>query len=142
MASLSPAPSAPPETPDETIRRLTAELREARDQQAATTEILEIINRSPGDLGPVFDAMLSKAIRLCGAVQGVLWLIDGERARLAAAQGLASEFVELLRERGGATEPLQRVMRGERVIHYLDTQESGLPFEEAAVAAEVRTLIC
>jgi GAF domain-containing protein len=141
MASLPLAQSAPAETPDETIARLTAELREARDQQAATSEILEIINRSPGDLAPVFDAMLEKAIRLCGAVQGALWLIDGERARLAAVQGLAPEFVELLRMRGGATPPLQRVMRGERVIHYLDTQDSGLPFVEAAMAADVRTLI-
>ncbi len=141
MASLPLAPSAPAETPDETIRRLTAELHEAREQQAATTEILETINRSPGDLEPVFDAILDKAIRVCGAVQGALWLIDGERARLAAAAGLAPEFVELLRARGDTTPPLQRVMRGERVIHYLDTQESGLPFVEAAMAADVRTLI-
>src|SRR5215471_19565965 len=85
--------------------------------------------------------MLEKAIRLCGAVQGALWLIEGERAGVAAARGLAPEFVALLRERGGPTPPLQRVMRGERVIHYLDTKGSGLPFVEEAVAADVRTLL-
>src|SRR5215471_822436 len=85
--------------------------------------------------------MLEKAIRLCGAVQGALWLIEGERAGVAAARGLAPEFVELLRERGGPTPPLQRVMRGERVIHYLDTKGSGLPFVAEAVAADVRTLL-
>ena len=121
----------------------TVERDKAHAQQTATAEVLEVINSSPGDLTPVFDAMLEKAVRVCGAVQGALWLIDAERTRLAAARGLSAEFVRLLRERGevAPTPPLQRIMRGERIVHYLDTKESGLPFEEAAVAADVRTLI-
>jgi GAF domain-containing protein len=148
MASPSPAPSVRPETLDETIRRLTAELHEACEQRAATTEVLEIINSSPGELTLVFDAMLEKAIRLCGGDRGVLWRIDGQRGHPAAARGLSAEFIALLRERGesGTDPPLQQVISGERVIEFPDTAESELyrsgdPLGLAAVEADVRSLI-
>ena len=140
---------------DATQRRLaerTAERDEALAREAATTEVLQVINSSPGDLAPVFDAMLEKALRLCDGVQGSLLTFDGGRPRLAVARGLSAEFVEVLREeweRRGPSEhhPMSRLMRGERVVQILDLSVSDLyrTGDATAVAAvqlgSVRTLM-
>src|SRR5213078_2486136 len=107
--------------------RLINETREALEQQTATAEVLGVINSSPGELVPVFDAMLEKAMRLCGAFFGELRTYDGAAFHTAATRGVPEAFVEYRAHNppahGPGTGPA-RILAGHRVIHDVDLTDS------------------
>ena len=109
----------------EAEQQRTRELTESLEQQTATAEVLQVISSSPGDLEPVFAAMLEKATQLCEAVFGILWLRDGEQFHAAAVHGTSAAYVEIARRpvRPLPSNPLGRMLRGERLIVSADVAE-------------------
>src|SRR5580698_8913575 len=80
----------------ERLERNRQELNEALQQQAATSEVLRLISSSPGELGPVFQAILENATRICGAKFGNLWLREGGSFRIAATHGAPPAYRKYL----------------------------------------------
>ena len=108
--------------------RLAQELREALEQQTATVEVLQVINASPGNLAPVFDAMLEKAMLPCGATGGALRSYDGNAFHAVAMRGMSEAFLEATRVvRPDPRSALGRIERGEHMIQIVDLADPDLP---------------
>ena len=101
-----------------------------RAREAATAEILGVINSSPGDLAPVFDAILHKAHSLCGADRGTLFFFDAGVFRAAATYGYPEDLADRLR-RGTSSPIFAPLLEGARLIHYPDLTQIDDPLARA-----------
>jgi hypothetical protein len=109
---------------DAEVARLTRELNEAREQQTATSEVLQVISSSPGDLQPVFAAMLEKAVRICDATFGNIYRWDGETGHLVATYNTPPAFAEHRRRfphhRPNAKLGIGRMFLTKEIVHIAD----------------------
>ncbi len=102
--------------------RLLNELRQSLEQQTATSDVLQVVSSSPGELEPVFGTMLEKAVRCCDANFGTLFLREGDQLSLAAAHNMPVAFSKAHRSRPGIIPggPVEAAMRTRRTVHMPD----------------------
>jgi signal transduction histidine kinase len=132
------------------IEQRNRELASALEQQTATAEVLQVINSSPRELAPVFEAMLEKAMHLCDASMGVFTSFDGDRFKPVVSRGVPPRYAKYLATTSDQPSPdgtNQRVLAGENVAHVIDLMEavgyrSGHPWVRALVAlGDTRSLV-
>ena len=104
--------------------RLLNELRQSLEQQTATADVLRVISSSPGELEPVFQAMLANAVRICDAKFGVMFRYDRNMFHPAATFGVTPEYAAFLRQRGSfeprAGSGLDRLLQTKDVVRIAD----------------------
>jgi GAF domain-containing protein len=127
----------------EAEQQRTRELTESLEQQTATSEVLQVISSSPGDLKPVFATMLDNAVRICDATFGGVYRFDGDMVRLVATHNLPPAFAEVARVAPFRPSPksfIGRIAASKTLVHLEDAAASQ-PYVErdpATVAAVER----
>jgi GAF domain-containing protein len=118
--------------------RLLSELRESLEQQTATSEVLSVISSSPGELAPVFQAMLENAVRICDSKFGTLFRYDDETFEAVALFGTPPALTEFHQKRGrfrpAVGAGLERVARTKDVVHIADETAEPTPSVSARLA--------
>jgi signal transduction histidine kinase len=123
------------------LRQRTDDLSEALEQQTATSEVLQVISTSPGELEPVFQTMLAKAVRICEAKFGSLYLYDGDRFHVGALHNAPPAWAEFRRRAVFYPPPgtsLAQMVATKRTVHTLDmTLERGYVDRNPIIVASV-----
>jgi GAF domain-containing protein len=120
------------------VQSRTAELSEALEQQTATSEVLQVISTSPGELEPVFQTMLENATRICNAKFGTMFRFDGDAFHLMAMVNTPPALKNFLQRRGrfvpATGNGLYQVWKSKKVLHTLDDAVSPVPSAPAKLA--------
>jgi class 3 adenylate cyclase len=122
--------------------RLLDELRQSLEQQTATANVLRVISSSPGDLEPVFEAMLQNVVRICDAKFANLALLEGDGFRFVAQHGAPQKY-RLAREREPfirGTASLNRLIKTKQIVHVADVAAEE-PQSGIVTLGKARTLI-
>ena len=113
------------------LRQRTDDLTESLEQQTATSEVLRVISSSPGELEPVFRAMLENAARICEAKFGVMFRFDDDVSYVVATLNLPPAVDEFLQQRGRLKptpgSDLDSLWKSKQVVHTLDMSTSPTP---------------
>jgi GAF domain-containing protein len=122
----------------EAEQQRTRELSEALEQQTATSEVLQVISRSPGELEPVFEAILTNATRICEAEFGVLYRYDGEMFEPAAVRNAPQAYADFFWSRGRflpeAGNALDRLLRTRKTDLTTDQAAEKVPTASGRLA--------
>jgi GAF domain-containing protein len=110
----------------EEVQARTRELQEALAHQTATSEVLQVVSSSVGSLEPVYEKILSNAVRHCGATFGNLFLFRDDVAEIVAVLGVPPEMVAYLKTgvRPGSVTGLRRLMTSKEIVHISDLRQS------------------
>ncbi|MGC1296313.1 MAG: GAF domain-containing protein [Alloacidobacterium sp.] len=114
---------SPADDSESEVARLKRELREALEQQTATSEVLQVISSSPGELQPVFASMLEKAVHICDAKFGYIYRWDGDAFDLFATYNVPPAFAGArrgLRIHPEPGMPVERLLATKTTVHVAD----------------------
>ena len=127
------------------VQARTRDLSESLEQQTATSEVLQVISSSTGELKPVFETMLESAVRICGAKFGNLLLVEGDAFRHVALHGAPQAYLEerrrepVIRPRPGSD--LDRIRSTKQIVHVADLQLGGPATAAIVELAGARTFL-